>query len=98
MALGLHYLVQMSKWLKAGFFVVLIASVALISMFPHAHGQGSFQSVNGPTTVFDAWRAALLVTAILLSAGLAVHAPFHSTSGIQAGSHDPKDRSCTMLC
>ncbi len=98
MAGGLHHIPPgMSKWLKIGFFVVLIASVALISVFPKAPGQGSFQSVHGPTTVFDAWRAALLLTAILLSA-LAVHAPFHSTSEMQAGAHDPKERSCTMLC
>ncbi len=88
----------MSKWLKTGFFVLLIASIALISIFPKAPGQGSFQSVNGPTTVFGAWRAALLLTAILLSAGLTVHAPFHSTAGVEASAHDPKDRSCTMLC
>ena len=98
MALGLHYYGQMSKWLKTGFFVLLIASIALISMFPKAPGQGSFQSVNGPTTVFGAWRAALLLTAILLSASRMVRAPFHSSSGIQPGTHDPNERSCTMLC
>ena len=87
----------MSKWLKTGLFVALIVSVALISMFPKAPGQGSFQSVNGPTTVFDAWRAALLLTAILLSA-LAIQVPFLSISETQAGAHDPKERSCTMLC
>ena len=99
MAVGLHYSpAVMSKWLKAGFFVVLIASIALISIFPKAPGQGSFQSVNGPTTVFDAWLAALLLTAILLGARLGVHAPFHSVSEVEANAHDPKDRSCTMLC
>ena len=98
MVLGLHYRGQMSKGLKAGLFVVLVASIALISMFPKAPGQGSFQSVNGPTTVFDAWRAALMLTAILLSAGQVIHALFHSFSGVEAGAHDPKERSCTMLC
>ncbi len=88
----------MSKWLKIGFFAVLMASVVLISVFPSAPGQGNFQSVHGPTTVFDAWRAALLLTAILLSAGTAASAPFHSTAQAEAGAHDPKERSCTMLC
>jgi hypothetical protein len=88
----------MPKWLKTGFFVVLILSVAMISIFPKAPGQGNYQSVNGPTTVFGAWRAALLVTAILLGAGLAVHASLYSTLTTQAGAHDPKERSCTMLC
>lgn len=89
---------RMPKWLKTGFFVVLIASIALMAMFPKLHGEGNFQSVNGPTTVFDAWRAALLVTAILLGAGKVVSAPFHTTSAATIGTHDPKERSCTMLC
>jgi hypothetical protein len=90
--------VSMSKWLKIGFFALLIVSIALMAGFPKAPGQGSFQSVNGPTTVFDAWRAALLVAAILLSAANAVTAPFHSLAEGPAGTHDPKERSCTMLC
>jgi hypothetical protein len=87
----------MSKWLKTGLIALLMLGIVVMTVFPKAPGQGNFQSVNGPTTVFDAWLAALLLTAILLSAGMA-SAPFHSTSGVTVGAHDPKDRSCTMLC
>jgi hypothetical protein len=48
---------------------VAIVAVVALSVFPMQNGTGSYQSVNGPTTVFQAFRSALLLTMILLAAG-----------------------------
>ncbi len=78
-------------------FVLLIISLLLMSMFPKAPGSGTFQSTNGPTTDFAAWRAAMLVTVILLSAGK-VLAGRHVEAVQHVRTADPSLLSCTMLC
>ena len=78
-------------------FVLLIAAVVVMSMFPKAPGTGTFQSTNGPTTDFAAWRAAMLVTIILLAAGKMM-AGRHVAAIAHVRTADPSLLSCTMLC
>ena len=56
--------------LKIALVAMVILAVVSLSMFPKEHGTGSYQSVNGPTTVFAGLRAALLL-ALLAGAGAA---------------------------
>ena len=78
-------------------FVLLIVALVAMSMFPKAPGQGSFQSTSGPTTIFTAWRAALLLTMILATAGKII-AGQHVAAVQHVRRADPSDLSCTMLC
>jgi hypothetical protein len=78
-------------------FVLLIVALVTMSVFPKAPGQGSFQSTSGPTTIFTAWRAALLLTMILAAAGRIVTG--RQRAAVQhVQPADPSALSCTMLC
>ena len=48
---------RLPKVILAG---LMIGAVVMLVLCPPAAGSGSFQAVNGPTTVFSALRAALL--------------------------------------
>jgi hypothetical protein len=72
MARGLHSTHPMEpRILKIALVAMVILAVVSLSLFPKEHGTGSYQSVNGPTTVFQGFRAALLLVLILLGAGMA---------------------------
>jgi hypothetical protein len=43
----------------------LLLSVALMAFFPQPFGQGPFNSVNGPTTAFRAYRSAVAILTAL---------------------------------
>jgi hypothetical protein len=75
--------------------MVIIAVVGM-SVFPLEPGTGSYQSVNGPTTVFQGLRAALLL--MLLVAAAATVATSHVVSAQRVRATDQSDRSCPMLC
>lgn len=51
---------------------MLILAVVTLSVNLKDHGTASYQAVNGPTTVFRAFREALLLAFLLLAAGVAV--------------------------
>jgi hypothetical protein len=87
----------MSRLLKTAFVVLLVSTVVLMSMFPKAPGEGSYQSVEGPTTVFTAWRAVILLTLILLAAALTVGS-HHGVPAQCLHTPDPSDLTCAMLC
>lgn len=57
----------MSHKLQFVLAALLLFAVALMTVFPAATGTGSFQAVNGPTSVFQAWRAMMLIFAVLLA-------------------------------
>jgi hypothetical protein len=74
---------------------MVIVAVVSLSLFPREHGTGSYQSVNGPTTVFQGLRAALLLVLILLGAGMAaMKYPASATDEVRMNDHS--DRSCPM--
>ena len=43
----------------------LLLCLVVMALFPPAFGQGPFNSVNGPTTAFRAYRNAILILATL---------------------------------
>jgi hypothetical protein len=75
---------------------MVIVAVAGMSVFPLEPGTGSYQSVNGPTTVFQGLRAALLL--LLLVKAAATVATRYGVSAEKVRVTARSDRSCTMLC
>jgi hypothetical protein len=86
----------MDNGLKLLVVGTLILGVLALSVFPTSHGTGSFQSVNGPTTVFQGLRAAMLVMLLLASAMTASR--FRPLQAAAVHTADRSDRSCAMLC
>ena len=97
MGSGLHYSQAMEpRILKIALFALVILTVAGMSVFPLEPGTGTYQAVNGPTTVFLGLRAALLLMLLLKAA-----ASFASNSAVVAEEVRAtvrSDRSCAMLC
>lgn len=56
--------------LKSAFLFWLSMALLAMALFPASAGAGSFQAVNGPTTVFEAWRAVMWLMWLLVSVGL----------------------------
>ena len=80
-------------------FVALAGIIAIVAMvlFPAAYGHGSFQAVNGPTTIFSSLRAALLILWLVVTLGITVTAravALHAFAPIQQQSH----QSLPLLC
>ena len=85
-----------SRSLKVAFVAMVILTVAAMSVSPLEPGTGSYQSVNGPTTIFQATRAAMLV--MLLLAAVMRLAEVHPVPALEMRTTDLSDLSCTMLC
>jgi hypothetical protein len=96
MARGLQSIPVMEpRILKIALVAIVILAVVGLGLFPKEHGTGSYQSVNGPTTVFAGLRAALLLALILLGAGMAaMKYPASATDEVRTNGHS--DRSCPM--
>ena len=84
------------RLMKIALFSLVIIAVAGMSVFPLEPGSGSYQSVNGPTTVFQGLRAALLLL-LLVKAGATV-AMSYGVSAEMVRVTARSGRSCTMLC
>jgi hypothetical protein len=86
----------MDSSLKLLLVALLIVGVVALSVVPKDHGTGSFQTVNGPTTVFAGLRAAMLVMLLLAAAMAATRFRPSQTAAVRAMAGP--NRSCTMLC
>ena len=80
-------------------FVALAGIIAIVTMvlFPAAYGHGSFQAVNGPTTIFSSLRAALLILWLVVTLGSTVTAQavaFQAFVPLQQQSH----QTLPLLC
>ena len=96
MARGLQLYVAMEPRLfKIALVAVVMIAVVGLSAFPKEHGTASYQSVNGPTTVFEAARAALLLASILMAAGSAM-ARHHMLAMKQARVTGHADPACPI--
>ena len=96
MARGLQLHTAMEPRLfKIALVAMVIVAVVGLSVFPKEHGTASYQSVNGPTTVFEAVRAALMLAAILMAAGTAI-ALHHTLATVRVRVTDHSDLSCPM--
>ncbi len=87
----------MNLRLKSFLAVAGIIAVLALTLFPAAHGQGSFQAVNGPTTVFQSLRAALLFLWLVVALGTTVTAQataLQSSVPLEQQSH----QSSPLLC
>jgi len=87
---------DLHRFRKTALFALVIIAVATMSVFPLERGSGNYQSVNGPTTVFQEYRAALLLMLLVVAAANS------ATSSVvcveKARGTDRSNRSCTMLC
>ncbi|MDP9267151.1 MAG: hypothetical protein M3P27_02350 [Acidobacteriota bacterium] len=81
--------------MKVALFAMVIVAVACMSVFTVEPGTGSYQAVNGPTTVFQGLRAAMLVM-LLVMAGATVVTSYGAHTGTVRATDS--ERSCTMLC
>jgi hypothetical protein len=86
----------MDTRLKLLLVALLIVGVVTLSVVPKDHGTGSYQSVNGPTTVFLGLRAAMLVMLLLASAMTTARSRPMQLAATRTA--DRSDLSCTMLC
>ncbi len=87
----------MSKAVKTAFVFWLAMSLLLMVVFPAHTGRGSFQAVNGPTTVFQAWRAAMLFMLLLISYARLLTARTSSETSLIL-LPDRASRFAPMLC
>jgi len=84
------------RLLRIVLVALVIISVVGMSVAPMDHGTGSYQSVNGPTTVFESARAALLFMLMVMTAATVTLNRVVSAERVRATVQS--DRSCTMLC
>ena len=62
----------MNRLPKIIFTLLTVFAVMAMVLWPAATGHGSFQAVNGPTTVFAALRSALLLSWLIVAFGTTV--------------------------
>ena len=94
---GLHYSPVMEpRLVKIALFAMVMIAVAGMSVFPLEPGTGSYQSVNGPTTVFQGLRAALLLLLLVKAAATVAICCGVSAETVRIAASS--GRSCTMLC
>jgi hypothetical protein len=87
----------MNRSLKSFVALAGIIAVIALTLFPAAYGQGSFQAVNGPTTVFQSLRAALLFLWLVVALGTTVTA--RATTACCVAALDPQSHQSTpLLC
>ena len=87
----------MNRSLKSLVALAGIVTIVAMVLFPAAYGHGSFQAVNGPTTIFTSLRAALLILWLVVTLGSIVTARalmFHSWVPLEQQSH----QSSPLLC
>ena len=82
------------RLLKIALVTMVILAVVALSVFPKDHGTASYQAVNGPTTLLETFRAALLLALILMSAAAMVAGNRPVAETVRATGHS--DLLCTM--